>query len=122
MKLTWTNIDDLWSSLGDDDYENLCLNSKASDFYFTVSDGMDPSEEIEDISDDDGCYINICPKEYFDNNDCCWDQSMMIEHLLPENCFEACECCWETFLSKDKIKKELVDRGFIYNEKINDIE
>jgi len=94
-----------------DAYEQLCENSKPSDFYFSVK---------EDMSFTNGfTFIAIVPKLYFVSEKCMWDQSMFLEHILPEDCSEAMESVWDCERSADEVRKDMLARGFEENEEFS---
>jgi hypothetical protein len=111
-KLSWNNIEEILDM--DDDgesYTKLCKSSKPSDFYFTV-------KEDEDLD----LYVCITPVVYFDTNECEFDQSLEIEHLLPEDFYEEMEGTYsvDRDCSVQEIEEELEALGFLRSEKFDD--
>jgi len=96
---------------GSDDYTTLCENSKPSDFYFAISNNLAFSDDEED----EGTFIAVVPKAYFNKEKCMWDQSMQIEHLFPDDFSEAMECIWESDRSSEDVKADLIAKGFEEN-------
>lgn len=94
------------------EYEELCQNSKPSDFYFAVHESCDSSMGYT--------YVSIVPKLYFHKYGYMWDQSMFLDHLLPQDLIEAMECIWDAeTLSVEDLRKDLLARGFEENEKFS---
>src|SRR5271165_7206454 len=104
---SWEDIEKIY---GDHDaYDELCQNAQSSDFYFSVFDS------------DGTTMISIVPKAFFDKEDCIWDQSMNLDHLLPKDFGEEMECVWGTERSVEDTIKELLHLGFVANNKLDDI-
>lgn len=124
IEICWKNVDMLFRIDSENDsldefeakcswYEQLCTNSKSSDFYFSVSRVTD--EEVDDSS-----YVTICPKEFFDRVGYFFDQGLEIDHLLPSD-FDNCdESAWFVPRSLGKVKTEMLDRGFIESDQFNE--
>lgn len=92
----------------EDQYEELCDNSKPSDFYFHVM------EDIQEMSFG-ATIIAIVPKLYFHKEKCMWDQSMFLNHILPSDFNESMESIWDSDRSVDEIRSELLNLGFEEN-------
>lgn len=91
----------------DSSYEELCKNSKPSDFYFAAQKG-----------EDEFCMVAIVPKLYFNKEGYMWDQSMQIEHLLPDDLSESMESIWENDGDRtvEEIRQDMLRRGFEEND------
>lgn len=102
------------------EYKKLCEESKSSDFYFYV---YDESFEYDDTDDnqDDVAYVAIIPKAYFHANNCMWDQSMFLDHLLPNGYCECMEGVWDVECSKEFARKQMLDSGFEENKKFTEM-
>ncbi len=116
MKITWDNLDEIYSTitgplLGNRTlYEQLCAESKGSDFYFHVS-GPDEYNH--------SARIYVVPVVYFLKTHYAWDQSLHLDHLLPEDCLESMECVWETDLSVGEVMGFMAQRGFTENDEFS---
>src|SRR5271167_4049365 len=86
-------------------------NSKPSDFYFSVKEGL------EVVGGD--TMVAIVPKVYFQKEGCMWDQSMFLEHILPDDLGECMTSCWETERSAEEVRQDLLTRGFEENKKFS---
>jgi len=112
--ITWETLETNYSSNTYEEYENLCINSKPSDFYFYVGP-IAPGEDDEDYS-----FIHIVPKIFFDTYNHMWDQSMNLNHILPEDFGEEMECIWSCERSKEEVITDLIERGFEKNYKFTE--
>jgi hypothetical protein len=91
-------------------YQELCQNSKPSDFYFDVK---------ANLGVDGFTMITIVPKLYFDKEGYMWDQSMNLNHILPADLSEAMESCWDSERSAEEVRQDLLARGFEENTKLS---
>src|SRR5271154_1291907 len=91
------------------EYAQLCENSKPSDFYFSVKEGL------EVVGGD--TMVAIVPKVYFQKEGCMWDQSMFLEHILPDDLGECMTSCWATDRGAEEVRQDLLTRGFEENKK-----
>jgi hypothetical protein len=91
------------------EYEELCKNSKPSDFYFDVKADLEVCSGYTMIA--------IVPKLYFHKEGYMWDQSMNLNHILPDDLSEAMESCWDSERSAEEVRKDLLARGFEENAK-----
>lgn len=105
--ISWETLETNYNSNKWEEYDNLCKSSKPSDFYFYVGP-LAPGEDNENYS-----FIHIIPKIFFDTYNHMWDQSMDIDHILPEDFGEEMECIWGCKRSIEKIKADLIERGFL---------
>ena len=99
------------SDNGEELYEELCQNSKPSDFYFYVHKGPPEQDVCTDIS--------IVPKQFFNVTDGMYDQFMDLSHILPEYCEDFEEAMWSCSKDIKKVRKDLLKLGFEENEKFN---
>ncbi|CAB4196932.1 hypothetical protein UFOVP1290_452 [uncultured Caudovirales phage] len=102
-KLSWDN-----PPVDDDELSKLCKISKSNDFYFYAYNAPNPIFGA-------GTTICITPKLYFQKENCLWDLSLMIEHLLPSDFYESMESEWESERSVDEVRSELLLLGFEEN-------
>lgn len=103
----WDGTVDYNVELNDDEYEELCLNSAASDFYFEVK----PSEEPDMVD------VCVTPKLYFDLVRRQWDGHLSIDHLLPPETFDCLmEGVWCVEGALHTVNADMLQRGFIKNE------
>ena len=77
--------------------------TKPSDYYFQARD------------DGEGSHIRIVAKVFFNENNCCDDQTPKIDHLLPKDFFKIKNSTWECKRRIKEINKDLIKRGFARN-------
>lgn len=84
----------------------------AAEFYFYVGDS------------DDGIWIMVCPRSYFDREGCCYDQSFSLDGLLPASVddYDIMEATWEPSGNStiEELKQDMIDAGFVYDQKFWD--
>ena len=115
-KISWDNLDEVYEN--EEDYEALCEKSKPSDFYFAVNKFMDFCAGEDEDARDGYTYIAIVPKVYFNKENCMWDQSMYLDHILPDDFNEAMESIWECERSIEDARKVLIEMGFEENSEV----
>lgn len=83
-----------------------------AEFYFYV--GNSP----------DGIYIMVCPRSYFDREGYCYDDHFSLDGLLPASVHEVdvMEGTWEPSGNStiEQLKQDMIDAGFVYDEKFWD--
>lgn len=121
-KMTWDNFDDddLWADVDDSNemFDELCQNSKGSDFYFSLH--VTPTDDplYNDIVD-----IYITPRVWCDKNGVCdFDREMNIDDLFPDwmDFGQVMEAVWDTAYPVEDVRKELLARGFIESQELFD--
>ena len=110
-ELNWLNESVLYPE-GDDeekeeaDFDQLCLESKASDFYVHVC----PCPNKIDT------YIVVCPKIYYDKHGHMLDRTPRIKQLLPNIAYgearEGVLCCSGKEHPVETVRANLITLGF----------
>ena len=94
------------NSLEDEAAEEAAWKNVAGkDFYFALDDG------------EDGPYVVITPREYFDQEGCWYDQHLDIDHIIPGYlcCLQEGMYDWPDDVHPNKVKNTLKKKGFIEN-------
>ena len=100
-----------------DPFDDLMKKAIPSDFYFRV-DHVDDPVVITSITS-----VSVVARVYFKKRGYMDDCSLPIEHLLPDYLGESMESVWDCLdSSKEKVRQDMLDKGFIENEELEEIE
>lgn len=105
MEITWSNIDEFYNKVKYEELLKFYESTTPEDYYFAT------------IEIDGDVMVGIVGKEYFDQNEEYYDQSVDLSHILPDHLFEAMESIWTTMdASREEVTEELKDLGFTENK------
>ena len=105
MKITWSNINEVYGKVKPEELLEFYESTSPEDYYFAT------------IEIDGDAMVGIVGKDYFDENEDYFDQSIHLEHILPDHLFECMESIWTTMdSSREEVREELKDLGFTENK------
>jgi hypothetical protein len=91
-------------------FEQLCQESKASDYYFHVA-------QNRNYQNRNYAMISIVPKLFFDTFGYMMDRTPMLDHLLPDGYGgELTDSVFESKDSQEVTRQEMLSRGFLQND------
>ena len=95
-----------WSRcLNSVDAEAAWKNVSGGDFYFALDNG------------EDGPYVVITPREFFDTEGLLYDQHLLIDHIIPPYlfCIQEGMYDWPDDIHPNQLRNHLKKRGFKEN-------